>query len=250
MFKKQNKKSLPGIKPLCQESLDFFKKNFHSLFSLSLIATGIIFAFSFILGILGASIGFALSLEKQTPIFIAILCLFILLGLILAIAAYFFIVLARAVIILAILRQDQGKEIKIKKIWQDGFSQAKSVISLEILASLLVFAGYLLLFIPGAVFTIWFSFSIFVLLNENKKGRLALRRSKALVKGYFWPVAFRVFALSFLFALASLALSLIPFFGSIASMALGLFFLPLFSIYTYLIYKKLLIIKTKKSKLK
>lgn len=243
MPKKQNKKSLPGIKALCQESLDFFKKNFHSLFSLSLIATGIIFAFSFILGILGASIGFTLSLNEQTPIFITILCLFILLGLGLAIAAYFFIVMARAAIILVILRQGQDKEIKIKKIWQDVFSQAKSVIWLEILAGLLMLAGYLLLFIPGIILAIWFSFNIFVLLNENKKGRSALKRSRALVQGYFWPIAFRIFALSFLFALVSMAFSLVPFFGGIASMVLGLFFLPLFSIYTYLIYKKLKIIK-------
>jgi len=243
MRKIQKRKPLPSIKILCQDSLDFFKKNFHSLFSLSLIATGIVFAFSFILGILGASIGFALSLDKQTPIFIVILCLFVLLGLGLAVAAYFFVVLARAAIILAILRQDQGQEIKIKKNWQEVFARAKSVIWLEILAGLLILAGYLLLFIPGIILTVWFSFNIFVLLNENKKGRLALRRGRALVKGYFWPVAFRIFALSFLFALASLTLSLIPFFGSIGSMVLGLFFLPLFSIYTYLIYKNLLIIK-------
>lgn len=61
-------------------------------------------------------------------------------------------------------------------------------IGLSLLTALLVLCWSLLLIIPGIIFSVFYSLAIYVLFFEGKQGMAALRRSRALVKGYFWPV--------------------------------------------------------------
>jgi hypothetical protein len=63
----------------------------------------------------------------------------------------------------------------------------------SILVGLSVFGGLLLLVIPGLIFAVWFIFFTVVFIGEDLRGTAALKRSKDLVKGYFWPVAGRIF---------------------------------------------------------
>jgi len=57
----------------------------------------------------------------------------------------------------------------------------------------------ILLIIPGIIFAVWFSFGNYILILGDAKGVNALKTSKALVKGYFWPVLWRWFASYFAF---------------------------------------------------
>ncbi|MDD5626849.1 MAG: hypothetical protein PHW01_02490 [Patescibacteria group bacterium] len=243
MQEKINPQPLPGIKVLFRETTDFFREHFSLLISLSLILMGIVLIFSFILGIFGSSLALLVSLAKQKVLFLIMIIIFAILSISLLIAALIFQILAQGTVILAIIQKDHRRETDIKKIWHEIFSQAKSIIWVNILTFLATLGGYLLLFIPGLIFGLWFSFGIFVLLQEKQVGRAALKRSRALVKGYFWPIAFRIFILTLIIGGSSIFCSLIPLFGNALGMAISLFALPFMYIYLYLIYKNLLELK-------
>ena len=240
---KINLQPLPELKFLFRETAEFFREHFSLLISLSLILTGIVLVFSFILGVFGFSFTFLASMAKQKVLFLVMIIIFIILGISLLIAALIFQILAQGTVILAIIQKDHRRETDVKRIWHEIFSQAKSIIWVNILTFLVTLGGYLLLFIPGLIFGLWFNFGIFVLLQEKQVGRAALKRSRALVKGYFWPLAFRIFILTLILAGSSVFCSLVPLFGNVLGMALSLFALPFMYIYLYLIYKNLLELK-------
>ena len=80
-----------------------------------------------------------------------------------------------------------------------GLKRVGSVIWVSVLAGLGIFVGLLLLVVPGVYLAVAWSIAIPVLLGENLRGRAALSRSRALVRGRFWPCAGVLF-LSFLLA--------------------------------------------------
>lgn len=239
MTKSKAPRSLMPIQDLFKESFFFFKKNFNDLLPLVLISLAIFFVFGIVLGIVGGGASLWVVLAKQkVSLLIAVIC-FGLLTLMLLAAIFVFQMLAHSTLVWAIKEADENRKIDFKKVWREIFSRAKSVIGVNILVTLAVTAGYILLIIPGLIFSIWFSCSIFLLLIKNKKGREALKESKRLVAGYFWPVAFRIIILTLAVSVISLFLSFIPFIGALASMAISLFVLPFSNIYLYLIYKEL-----------
>jgi len=99
----------------------------------------------------------------------------------------------------------------VKKDYQgsakESFKEAKPLIGsyfwLSILTVVLILLWTLLLIIPGIIFSIFYSFAVYAFVFEGKKGMAAIRRSKELVKNYWWPVAGRVLAFSFLILLFS-----------------------------------------------
>src|SRR5262245_35647207 len=78
-----------------------------------------------------------------------------------------------------------GRPITPIQCIKDGFKLIGPYIWTAILFYLAVFGGMLLLFIPGLIFGIWFSFSQYVLVIEGTGGTAALRRSRSLVRGHF-----------------------------------------------------------------
>ena len=56
----------------------------------------------------------------------------------------------------------------------------------SLLQLVIVAIGFLLLIIPGMVFMVWLLFSPIIVVLEGPWGRAALKRSKALGKGYYW----------------------------------------------------------------
>ena len=63
------------------------------------------------------------------------------------------------------------------------------LIAVDIVYSVLVLVGLLLLIVPGVVVYVWFSLSGVVVKVERRGVRDALRRSRELVRGSFWRVA-------------------------------------------------------------
>jgi hypothetical protein len=63
-----------------------------------------------------------------------------------------------------------------------------SYLWIVILIELIVQFGNLLFVIPGIVFAVWFSFSVFVLSQEDARGMHALLKSKEYVRGRWWKV--------------------------------------------------------------
>ena len=70
-----------------------------------------------------------------------------------------------------------------------GLRRLGSVIWVSILFGLGLFAGLLLLVVPGIFVTVAWSIATPVLLAENLRGSRAIRRSRALVRGRWWPCA-------------------------------------------------------------
>lgn len=121
-----------------------------------------------------------------------------------------------------------------------GFKNFFSYLFIGLMAGLVVVVGLILLLIPGIYLIILFSLISAVYIVEGQRGIAVLKRSSALVKGYFWAVFGRIIVLSlatsFLVAL---------FFGNspIISNLVTAFVAPFSAAYTYLIYKNLKTIK-------
>lgn len=81
-----------------------------------------------------------------------------------------------------------GDTVDAEASYRYGFKRLGSVILISILVGLIVFAGFILLFIPGIIFWVFLSVAIPALVVENRRGTDALGRSWNLVKGSFWHV--------------------------------------------------------------
>src|SRR3990172_5824077 len=90
-------------------------------------------------------------------------------------------------------------------------------------------------FVNNPIWAVLFFFSRFVLIKEGLGVKASLKRSNELVRGRFWPVLGRYLVFFIVLILAQIALSQIPYIGTIASMLLA----PLFILPSYLLYQEL-----------
>ncbi|MDD2336740.1 MAG: zinc-ribbon domain-containing protein [Geobacteraceae bacterium] len=122
---------------------------------------------------------------------------------------------------------------------EDALTRGKRMILplawIFLLTGFIIIGGYLLLFIPGVIFTVWFFLAQFIMSGENVRGMDALLKSREYVRGYWLDVALRLF----LIWVVSGVVSAIPFFGFI----LAVLFFPYLMIFHCLIYRDLRAIK-------
>lgn len=81
-----------------------------------------------------------------------------------------------------------GDPVDAEASYRYGFKRLGSVILIALLSGLIIFAGFLLLVIPGIIFAVFLSLAIPALVVENRRGTDALGRSWNLVSGSFWHV--------------------------------------------------------------
>ncbi len=153
-------------------------------------------------------------------------------------------------LVLFIKNDYQGKS---KEIFIESKTYFWAYLGVSLLTAILVLLWALLLIIPGIIFSIFYAFAAYVFFFEGKKGMDALRRSKDLVKGYFWPVLGRIAFISVLlwlfmffisipleiFEEGGLTFSLWNLLVSIISFLIG----PIAMIYMINMYKDLVKIK-------
>ncbi|HBU06997.1 MAG TPA: hypothetical protein DEB09_02845 [Candidatus Magasanikbacteria bacterium] len=91
------------------------------------------------------------------------------------------------------------------KTHQEELEHSKKLIIPAIIASILtslaVFGGLLLLIVPGIIFAIWFTFSLYSVAIEETSGVEAMRHSKQLVSGRWGDTFWRLLAPGFVFGL-------------------------------------------------
>lgn len=142
-----------------------------------------------------------------------------------------------------------------------------------ILMTVITLIGYLLFIIPGIIFSIWFTFAMYVLLIENIGGTKALGRSRQLVKGFWWTVFARLLLVAIFSMIISFILNLLTSLGGtletlgeqsgqaamiitgivlsfvtfIISLAVNFIVYAVITIYKYLLYDKLKAVKEKKT---
>ena len=128
-----------------------------------------------------------------------------------------------------------------------------------ILQSLAVLGGLILLIIPGIWLAGLLAFTGIVLIDEDKRGSAALKRSAELVKGRWWATFWRSLASGIIFGILMVLISLV--LGAIIGLLVGGFgnasdattssfgqmlgavvqsaFIPLFMIFSVRLYKNL-----------
>lgn len=133
--------------------------------------------------------------------------------------------------------KEMDNKLSIKQILLTAWPYLGSFAWVLILVSLAVLGGLVLFIIPGIIFAVWFLFSRYILIFEDKKGISALKESRRLVQGNWWGVFGRLLIIGILASI----ISYIPFLGSLINM---FFIVPFVAIYNYLIYKDLKRIQT------
>ena len=123
-----------------------------------------------------------------------------------------------------------------------GAKQFFPYLWLSALSGLVVAGGFVMAVVPGIIFAIWFSFSIYAFLIDGKRGLEALLKSKEYVVGYFWPVFGRllmllVVALPFLMFMSFVAKS--DFEVNAVTLFFQAFFTPFALCYSFILYSQL-----------
>lgn len=124
---------------------------------------------------------------------------------------------------------------------------ARKILSLAwtIVLQTLVIAVGLLLVVPGLIFSVWFSLSFVLPTAEGVSGSAALRRSKALVRGRWWPVLWRLVAIELVVGFLYIAAGVIPvalnaeWLSWLTSSAMLWLLMPVYARYFWLLYEDL-----------
>ena len=99
----------------------------------------------------------------------------------------------------------------------------------------ILISGFTFGIVPGFLFLVWFSFSIFIMFDENRRGLDTLLASREYVRGYGW----NTFGKMIVVWIISLIIGILPLLGQI----LSILFTPFFLLYILAIYRDLKSIK-------
>jgi len=152
-----------------------------------------------------------------------------------------------------LLLKSYSQDIKVKEAFKQARKYFWKYIIVSFATAVFVFLWSLLFIIPGLIFAVYYSFAVWALIFEDYESTSALKRSKELVKGYWWAVVGRSLFIGLLALIFFMVLS-IPalFFGEesiytdIWGFVLQIILLiisPIFIIYNYLVYNDLTNIK-------
>jgi hypothetical protein len=106
----------------------------------------------------------------------------------------------------------------VGRSYQRAFAQPGKLVGTYLLALVIMFLGFLVLFIPGLVFSVWYAFIGPVVVLEALAGRAALKRSRELGRGYY----LRNFGIIFLGTLLVMVLTALALLGGVAIAGIGL----------------------------
>lgn len=87
----------------------------------------------------------------------------------------------------------QGTTLSWQASIKHGVSRLPAAIGTGLLSFLILFGLFLLLIVPGVIWSIYYAFSFLVVAVRHLSGKKALDYSKSLVKGQWWRVAWFLF---------------------------------------------------------
>lgn len=162
---------------------------------------------------------------------------------IIGLAALVLLVAGATIIALAlhhsVIQAGEGKIETVKESLAYGQANALQFFWVDLMVGLFALIMFALLILPGiwAYTCLTMATSVFVL--EGVRGTDTLRRSFALVKGYWWATFGRVFVFILVAEIIAYVLGRIPFVGLLVVFIVA----PLTTAYLYLIYKELVAVK-------
>ncbi len=230
---------------LLKQSLTILRERLWTLVGL----TALPFIFSWIFIALAFAAGLLLNLFEINEVFYSII--FFLIVLIFIVLSFIINLWAQVSLLYAVKERTNIRQALIL-----GKGKIVSYLWISILVGIITIIGFILFIIPGIIFSIWFTFSVYVLVSEDLKGTKALSRSKELVKGYWFKVFWRLIVLTLIILLITLPIGLISIINSLGgdhitetasgflSAILGFFVTPFSIIFSFLIFENLKKIKT------
>jgi len=215
---------LISIRELFKQSFAIYKNKLWTFITLLLI--------NFVIFVPIGLLGFLLSPQEEmmdfNPLWLVIFAL-------LAILAGIVSLIVKVALILLV--KEQTKTLTIKEYLIQGWNHLFPFLWVNALVGLAVLGGCILLIVPGIIFAVWFVFSIYIVVLEGTKGKAALKESRELVRGYWWPIAGRFVTIGLL----AMVISWIPLLGALVN---SFVMMPLCLIYGYLMYEDLKRIKS------
>jgi len=143
---------------------------------------------------------------------------------------------------------NREKTIGFKEAMANGWPRIISFFWVSFLTGLISIIGFVLLIIPGIIFSVWYVFSKYVFISEGLKGMAALKRSKELVRGFWWKVFWRFVGFGFIVFVVMIPVTVVMeildssglmLLGEILGLVLNALIAPLGIVYGFLIYENL-----------
>lgn len=241
--------ALPGVVQLLKESWAAFIKRIGTFVLLVIIP---IFASGLIIGplVVLAIVAFIFLAPESFPIDASVL-LYVVLGF-LGLFAIFAIVVIQAWVGAALIFAVADEKLSLKDALRKGWKQLLSYLWISFLFNIIIGIGFLLFFIPGIIFAVWFSLTLFVFAVEGVKGSQALHKSRAYVRGRFWKVFGRliaVFVIGYVVSFVPAALDEMLDFSIFSLLFLPISFLmgPFILIYVHRLYRHIVRVSGKDS---
>lgn len=157
-------------------------------------------------------------------------------GLLLALVVFvLYLMLGLAYIYIGLAKDNKTS---VSEIWKTTKKNFTKYLGFMIVTAIFLILLYILLIIPGIIFTVYWAFAVFIFLNEKKKITASLKESKALVKGRWWKTFGYIILLTIILCVGNLILNLIP--------GIGNFLITLFIQSFAIIFMKNLYLKMKK----
>jgi len=123
-------------------------------------------------------------------------------------------IIATMAIAYAIKLRIDEKEITAEGALKKSLSKWPAVVGTNILLGIFIFGLFLLLIIPGVIYSVYWMFTPYVVMLCNKSGKAALDHSKEIIKGRWWKVlgySFVFGILTFLVVIGiNIPLSIVP----------------------------------------
>lgn len=209
---------------------ELFKKSFEAYWKKMWVLAGMMLfgCAGFVVLLPLAGIGLLISFQafSHSDFNITLILIDILLGLIGLLISIIFGLWSRVALFLLVTEENSEFKKSLKNSWH----KLGSFFWVTLLAGLATLGGLILFIIPGIIFAVWFTFSVYVFILEGSKGTAALKRSKQLVSGLWWPIFGRVVAVGII----SILISWIKGVGPIINI---FFTTPFIIVYTYMLYQ-------------
>ena len=180
--------NIPVVKPKLKSTFDLIGESFKifksrwKLFALIQIIPAALILIISVIGFLAESMSANGEVSLPVSAVLGIFGIF---------TAVFYVWSMCALMLLVVNYQEDGKSWK--DYFGDGIKIFCGVLGVWILVGLATLGGFILFIIPGFIFAVWFGFSVWAYVEAGKGSGVvnAMRESKRVVKGYFWPIVWR-----------------------------------------------------------
>jgi len=215
------KAKLPGLVEIIKNSfLIYFKRqNFLYFLKIVLLNFGVTLALMLpimlLVGLFSGD-GMIEKIGPATTIFIPTI--------VLALGAAVWGLLMQATIVVSVTRVVSGEGLGVKETIIIAWGKLGRYFMTNLISGLIIAVGFIFLIIPGIVFGVWYIFAQYLVITQNLRPIQALKASKKLVSGHFWPVLGRLAGIILFSIVLQVALGSVKLFGVIATLLLSPFY--------------------------